>query len=453
MSDSTIILGTPGSDTINGSADADVIAAGRGNDVVSAGAGDDVIVSGSGSDAIDGGAGEDTLVLQGSLHRYTFTRNEDGSVTVDANGNSDVQGIKSVTNVEFVSSTSGETVDISTVAPCFALGTMIRTPGGLMAVEALVEGDLVTLATGEPARVIWVGRRTVDIERHRWPDLVRPVRIQAGALADGVPSRDLFLSPEHGLLIDGALVPAGSLVNGRTIVQEGGIRFVTYFHVELEAHDIILAEDTPVETYLDVGNRFMFEGGPVVVMDPRFDAPAGEVFAWCAPRIEGGEALAAIRTRLMARAEAFGFRATTASALHLSADGQVIAGRPLGDDIWRFELPAGVADLRIRSRTACPAADDGAWEGDRRQLGVAVRRIVIRGAAGQDVVVAMDDPSLSCGFHPVERQGDAPFRWTDGNALLPTSMIPVPEGPAVLEIQLCGTLRYWEPLAAERRAA
>lgn len=453
MSDSTIILGTPGNDTIPGSADTDVILAGRGDDVVSAGAGADVIIPGSGSDAIDGGAGEDTLVLQGDLNRYTFTRNDDGSVTVDAKGNSDIQGTKTVTNVEFVSSTSGDIVDISTVAPCFALGTLIGTPGGPVAVEALAEGDLVTRATGQPGRVVWVGRRTVDIERHRWPDLVRPVRIRAGALADGVPSRDLFLSPEHGLLIDGALVPAGSLVNGRTVVQEGGIRFVTYFHIELEAHDILLAEDTPVESYLDVGNRFMFEGSPVVAMEPRFDAPAGKDFAWCAPRIEGGEALAAIRTRLMAKADAFGFRATAAAALHLSADGQVIAGRPLGNDTWRFELPARVADVRIRSRSACPAADSNAWEGDRRQLGVAVRRITLRGAAGQDVAVAMDDPSLSRGFHPVEDQGGAAFRWTDGNALLPAGLMSRLEGPAVLEIQLCGTLRYWEPLAAERRAA
>jgi hypothetical protein len=144
-----------------------------------------------------------------------------------------------------------------TAVACFAAGTRLLSPAGEVAVETIVPGDcLVTpRAPAMKRRVIWVGRRTVDLLSNRF---ARPVRVTAGAISPGVPERDLRLSPEHALFVNDAFVEAISLVNGTTIFQEQGGRSVTYYHIELDAHDVVLAEGCPAESYDDRNNRDMF---------------------------------------------------------------------------------------------------------------------------------------------------------------------------------------------------
>jgi hypothetical protein len=81
------------------------------------------------------------------------------------------------------------------IVPCFADGTRIATPEGSVRVEALRAGDRVLTASGDVRPVRWVGCRTIDPTRHPAPSQMQPIRIAAGALAAGVPSRDLRLSP------------------------------------------------------------------------------------------------------------------------------------------------------------------------------------------------------------------------------------------------------------------
>jgi hypothetical protein len=142
---------------------------------------------------------------------------------------------------------------------CFLAGTRIATPGGPTPVEALGIGDLVTTAAGDAAPVRWVGRRTVA-SVFVDPLTAFPIRIAAGALGEGSPTRDLFVSPDHALMIGGLLVQAGALVNGTTIVREAAMpeRF-TYFHVELADHALILAEGVPAETFVDNVTRRRFD--------------------------------------------------------------------------------------------------------------------------------------------------------------------------------------------------
>lgn len=434
--------GTNGDDNITGTSRADTI---------NALGGDDTVRGVGGNDTINGGSGSDTAVFGGNRNQYVLSRNADGSVTVaDVRGGNANDGVDTLRNVEFArfGNNGRDVVDLSTVAPCFAAGTRIRTARGEVAVEDLRPGDLVALADGAGfERAVWIGRRTVDVDLHAWPDLVRPVRVRAGALAEGVPSRDLLVSPEHAFLIDGALVPAGLLANGRSILSERGIRRLTYFHVELPAHGVILAEGAPAESYLDVGNRSMFEGGSVVALNPRFDAPAGATdAAWCAPRVEGGEALARIRSRLLERAEVFGCEQTAEPDLRLLVDGREIRARRAGGGSHLFDLPAGTAEVRIVSRAACPAAETASWGGDRRLLGVALTGLALRGADGSAVEVPIGDAALVRGFHPVERQADGrAHRWTDGDAVLPARWFApaLGAGAATLEIRVGGAARYW----------
>jgi hypothetical protein len=87
---------------------------------------------------------------------------------------------------------------------------------------------------------------------------VTPILIEAGALDENLPRRDLYVSPEHSLYIDGVLVPAEHLVNGVSVVRCINAESVHYFHIELERHDVIFAEGAAAETFVDCDNRLMF---------------------------------------------------------------------------------------------------------------------------------------------------------------------------------------------------
>jgi ELWxxDGT repeat protein len=188
--------------------------------------------------------------------------------------------------------------------PCFVKGTRIRTARGEVPVEALVVGDLVFGArSGRMRAVVWVGQRRVVTARHRRPGAVWPVCVRAGAIGPGVPARDVWLSPEHGVFVHGVLVPVRLLANGVSIVQRAWAE-VTYCHVELEAHDLVVSEGLLSESYLDTGNRADFADGSVVNAYPAFGAGhASQVWAEqaCAPQLREGPALAAIRSALADR--------------------------------------------------------------------------------------------------------------------------------------------------------
>jgi hypothetical protein len=135
---------------------------------------------------------------------------------------------------------------------------------------------------------------------------VHPIRFHAGSLGTGLPRRDLLVSPEHAMFLGGVLIPARCLVNGSTIVQERGLERVDYFHVELDTHDVLLAEGAPSESYLDDDSRGMFHNvSEFAALYP--DAPDPGLF--CAPKVDEGYELEAIRQRLSVVAEGMAFAA------------------------------------------------------------------------------------------------------------------------------------------------
>ena len=142
---------------------------------------------------------------------------------------------------------------------CFMAGTLIRTPNGEVAVETLKRGDLVLTHDGRSIPVDWLGIQTISM---RFANKMRvlPIRIRAGALAENVPARDLLVSPDHAILVEGALIHASALVNGTSIIRETAVpQTFTYYHVEVEDHSLILAENTPAETFVDNVDRLGFD--------------------------------------------------------------------------------------------------------------------------------------------------------------------------------------------------
>lgn len=142
-------------------------------------------------------------------------------------------------------------------AMCFAEGTLIATPKGETAVEALRIGDLVRTEDGRAVPVKWIGRQTM-LKCFRGAR-AQLVRIRAGALGN---HSDLDVTGDHGMLVEGHIINASALVNGDTIdwvpLSETPDRFTVY-HVETENHDVVLANGAPSETYIDVPARRGFD--------------------------------------------------------------------------------------------------------------------------------------------------------------------------------------------------
>lgn len=227
-----------------------------------------------------------------------------GSIVLNGGGDYTVTlGSLTLSHVTLADGVSAGDLQFSngSIVACYAQGTRILTPSGETEIERLAIGDAVVTASGAARPIKWIGRRSYAGPFLADNRQALPVRIRAGALADGVPKRDLLVSPRHAMLIDGALVPAGMLVNGTSIVQDAACDSVTYVHLELARHDVLVAEGAASESFVDCDSRGMFHNAAeFAALYPNDDAPA---WTFCAPMLaDASEQLAAIRARLAARA-------------------------------------------------------------------------------------------------------------------------------------------------------
>ena len=298
--------------------------------------------------------------------------------------------------------------------PCFVEGTHIMTRRGEVPVEVLKPGDdVVAVLAGRLLPVIWVGRRTVDCTREDRPAEMWPFRVRAHAFGPGRPHRDLFLSPDHAVHVDGMLVPVRYLENGTTIARERRDS-VTYFHVELARHDILLSEGLGSESYLDTGNRDDFVRQRRAPGESMTEAEAAARQIWaeqgCMPLVTDGARLGTARSKLAARAAALGHAASDDPGLALVVGGSAHRGTFDGE-AWHFALDAAHDDARLVSSGFVPAVlAQGGGARDQRCLGVPVTRLMADGR-----IVPLHHPALARGWHLPEHD----LRWTAGEAALP----------------------------------
>ncbi|AGT10178.1 Hint domain-containing protein [Paracoccus aminophilus] len=292
--------------------------AGDGDDTVYGSDGNDVIFAGTGTNVIRGGKGDDSIVLDENSwnpsHDTVIFRNGDGHDTIsgvrppesdgnggynsqlhinisgqlDANGNPisvndivvDTVDENGTNHVRFTFP-SGDTIilkgdnyspldptpfhdpavlgSIFELTPiCFARGTLLECAEGLIAVEALAVGDLVRTRDHGLRPIRWIGHRQIGAqELARLPNLM-PIRIRAGALAAGVPSADLTVSPQHRILVRSAIAQRmfgvdEVLVAAKQLLALDGIELaevteVEYFHLLFEDHEILFSNGAETES-------------------------------------------------------------------------------------------------------------------------------------------------------------------------------------------------------------
>lgn len=339
---------------------------------------------------------------------------------------------------------------------------MIRTPDGERPVEDLRQGDIVLVCAKDGSaatrRIIWAGSASVSIDSARSDDEAGyPVRFRANALAPSVPDRDLFITPEHCVFIEGALVPARMLVNGDSIAYDRSQSRFEIFHFRTEDHEVIWSNNMTTETLLGCGEAAGLQSSveerldvtaPVTMDDASFRPENSEASqALAAPLCVAREFVEPIHRRLAERAGKGIAPAETVMDdqdpdLHLMTEnGQVI--RPLRqiDDMMIFQLPASLDEVRIRSRAARPVNAEGPFVDDRRCLGVLIGGVHLWDSLGMTNLDAhLHDEKLE-GWNNVEA---VPMRWTEGNARLKLGQRRV-DTTAILGISVKATARYGAP--------
>ncbi|QEE86989.1 hypothetical protein EOV40_014820 (plasmid) [Acetobacter oryzoeni] len=323
-------------------------------------------------------------------------------------------------------SLSKDSADNTTTFVCFLSGSLIQTPSGTTSIENLTVGDdVVSYVDGvaTPRRVTWTGQAHCNVRAHLPDDEAGyPVRILKDAISNGVPFKDMLITAEHCLFFDGQFVPVRMLVNGRSIFFDKSITSYDYYHIETEAHSIIMADGMLTESYLDTGNRSAFlQKGNVVSIGRSRNLSWDDA---AVPLTVSRETIEPLFRKIEKRADKAGFAIhtearslTNESNLHLTTNTGAII-RPARHSNGRvvFMIPDGVESVRIVSNASRPCDVIGPFVDDRRQLGVLVGTITLFESHRTRMLTDhLHDAQLS-GWNNVE---EGTMRWTSGNALLP----------------------------------
>ncbi|APO88300.1 type I secretion protein [Donghicola sp. JL3646] len=288
-----VISGGAGNDTIYGGDDDDLISGGDGNDFIDGGidddvvlgnAGDDTLTGGQGNDLLDGGDGNDIITggdgsdrLLGGLGNDTFIGGNGGDVVIggeDADGldidvlNLTGSGVDHIiyndTDPEAgtVFFNDGSTMtfsEIENVIPCFTPGTLIATPRGQVPVEQLHVGDKIITRDNGIQEIAWLGQKEMPGKQLIANPHLKPILIKAGALGNGLPERDMLVSPNHRVLVASDLTQLyfeerEVLAAAKHLVGSAGIHQVdvtntTYIHFMFERHEVVLSDGAWTESF------------------------------------------------------------------------------------------------------------------------------------------------------------------------------------------------------------
>ncbi len=264
-----ILMGGQGNDTVDGGQGNDSLVGGDGDDVMTGDAGNDTFVGGAGADTMSGGGDRDLFIGGGIGDVVDGNENGDDYDTLDLSGagplrvNYDPNNPENGT-VDFLDADrnvvgSMTFTNIENVIPCFTPGTMIATPKGEVPVETLKAGDKIITRDNGIQEIRWTGRKDMG-----WHDLVanphlKPVLVRQGSLGNGLPERDMMVSPNHRLLVANdrtalyfdeheVLVAAKHLAAGKGIHAVDSVG-TTYIHFMFDRHEVVLSNGAWTESF------------------------------------------------------------------------------------------------------------------------------------------------------------------------------------------------------------
>ncbi|MEP2891070.1 Hint domain-containing protein [Tateyamaria sp.] len=264
-----VLLGGQGNDRIEGGDGDDVISGDQGDDQLFGGDGNDTITVGPDNDRAEGGAGSDLFNFDGiGNHNIVGGEDADG-LDVDAidlrgvDANLFETGAESGT-IELLDSNGNVArrvtySEIENIIICFTPGSRIATQKGEVAVENLKVGDKVFTRDNGAQTLRWVGRRDLTPQEMLANSDYQPILIRQGALGNGLPERDMLVSPQHRMLVTSdvaavmfdereVLVAAKHLtgLDGVDAVRTGA---VSYIHLLFDHHEVVLADGAWSETF------------------------------------------------------------------------------------------------------------------------------------------------------------------------------------------------------------
>ena len=269
-------------DTVLGGDGDDYIEAGVGADSLSGDAGDDTLLGGIGDDTLTGGDDQDTFIIgydtanPDQFDNISVVGGEGGDDfdTLDlSQWDPDLIEIIRDTPpgsesgvVNFYDTPGGSIIgsvsysEIEQLIPCFTAGTSIATPRGAVPVEDLEVGDLVLTRDNGARPVRWIGKRRLSAGELAADPKLKPVAFRAGSLGNGLPSRDLTVSPQHRMLVQSVeaelhfgehevLVPARHFAGREGIETVTDADEVTYVHMMFDEHEIVLSNGVWTESF------------------------------------------------------------------------------------------------------------------------------------------------------------------------------------------------------------
>ncbi|RNF35740.1 Hint domain-containing protein [Paracoccus methylarcula] len=222
--------------------------------------------------------------------------------TADQEAGPGVGTVESVhaTGTYLVTGSGNDSLDIYKAAVCYCKGTMIRTARGQVPVEELEVGELVDTLDGGFQPVRWIGHRHFTREDLRNNPKLYPVRIENGAIGPQNPSKTLYVSRQHCIYVNSkivkrvlgvteALLPAIKLIDLPGVFIDQEVQHVDYFHILLDNHQVVFANDLPAES-LYLGEQALISLGDeareeLITIFPDLFDPKNEILL-ARPRVQ-----------------------------------------------------------------------------------------------------------------------------------------------------------------------